>query len=90
MVLQADSNRGSMMTDGEKSSLQNSEDGKTLLSVDGSSTKEDSASSAIVGRSTGPRTQLGKQRSKHNARKHGIFSSAVVLEGESRRNTMPY
>jgi hypothetical protein len=32
---------------------------------------------------TGPRTALGgKERSKHNALKHGIFSKIVVLEGE--------
>jgi hypothetical protein len=33
---------------------------------------------------TGPRTELGKERSKHNARTHGIFSNVVVLESESR------
>ncbi len=35
-------------------------------------------------RSTGPRTPVGKLRSKFNATKHGIFSSVVLLEGESR------
>jgi hypothetical protein len=33
---------------------------------------------------TGPRTTLGKERSKRNALKHGIFSSAALLEGEHR------
>jgi len=33
---------------------------------------------------TGPRTDLGKERSKHNARTHGIFSNVVVLESESQ------
>ena len=33
---------------------------------------------------TGPRTPEGKQRSKHNALKHGIFSGSVLLKGESR------
>jgi len=35
-------------------------------------------------RSGGPRTQEGKENSKHNALKHGIFSQVVVLQGESR------
>jgi hypothetical protein len=39
---------------------------------------------------TGPRTALGKERSKHNALKHGIFSKIVVLEGEPRSNSMLY
>lgn len=37
-----------------------------------------------VRRSTGPRTLQGKQRSKQNATRHGIFSSVVVLKGEIR------
>jgi hypothetical protein len=35
-------------------------------------------------RSTGPRTIEGKNRSKNNAAKHGIFSKVVLLPGESR------
>ena len=35
-------------------------------------------------KSTGPRTTMGKQRSKYNATKHAIFSSVVVLASESR------
>ena len=35
-------------------------------------------------RATGPRTPEGKQRSKRNALKHGIFSGSVLLKGESR------
>src|SRR6266852_6192159 len=35
-------------------------------------------------RATGPRTELGKQRSSQNAIKHGIFSEVTVLKGESR------
>ena len=34
-------------------------------------------------RSTGPRTKQGKERSKRNSLKHGIFSKALLLEGES-------
>jgi hypothetical protein len=33
---------------------------------------------------TGPRTELGKERSKRNARTHGIFSNVAVLESESQ------
>lgn len=36
-------------------------------------------------RSTGPRTERGKERSKRNSLKHGIFSKALLLEGESQR-----
>jgi hypothetical protein len=39
---------------------------------------------SVVHKATGPRTEPGKQRSKQNALKHGIFSQAVVLEWESR------
>lgn len=35
-------------------------------------------------RATGPRTRIGKQRSKHNATKHAVFSSVVVLAAESQ------
>lgn len=39
---------------------------------------------SLARRATGPRTQQGKERSKHNAVTHGIFSKAVVLKGETR------
>jgi hypothetical protein len=42
------------------------------------------ASTARAQKSGGPRTQQGKERSKHNASKFGILSKVVVLEGESR------
>jgi hypothetical protein len=32
----------------------------------------------------GPRSALGKERTKYNARTHGIFAKFVVLEGESQ------
>src|ERR1700730_13654204 len=34
-------------------------------------------------KSTGPRTQAGKQRAKFNATTHGIFAKAIVLKNES-------
>ena len=39
---------------------------------------------ATVRRATGPRTAQGKEKSKHNALKHGIFSQSVLMKGESR------
>ncbi len=42
------------------------------------------ARAAKTRKGTGPRTELGKERSKHNARTHGIFSNVVVLESESQ------
>jgi hypothetical protein len=36
------------------------------------------------GQATGPRTELGKQRSSRNAIRHGIFSESTLLKGESR------
>src|ERR1700682_6504753 len=50
----------------------------------GKSTARGPGSTSIVRKTTGPRTQLGKERSKHNAVKHGIFSKVVVLKGESQ------
>ena len=41
-------------------------------------------STSLVRKATGPRTQRGKNRSKHNAVTHGIFSKVVVLKGESQ------
>lgn len=41
-------------------------------------------SSSLSRQSTGPRTLGGKERSKHNAIKHGIFSKVVVLKDEPR------
>jgi hypothetical protein len=41
-------------------------------------------STASAQKSGGPRTQQGKENSKLNATKHGIFSKVVVIEGESR------
>src|SRR6266404_6854829 len=41
-------------------------------------------SSDVCSSDLGPRTPQGKERSKFNARKHGLFSTAVLLQGESR------
>jgi hypothetical protein len=60
--------RNSKMKSGSKTAAQ------TVTKVNNSARKK----------SGGPRTALGKTRSKYNARKHGIFSKFVVLEGESQ------
>jgi hypothetical protein len=39
---------------------------------------------SVVRGATGPRTQRGKQKSKQNALKHGIFSKVVLLREEPR------
>lgn len=50
----------------------------------GAATAENVASSSShTHRGTGPRTSQGKERSKFNARKHGLFSKAVLLPDES-------
>jgi hypothetical protein len=52
---------------------------------DGSeSLKETKSRSMSPRKSTGPRTEQGKQRSKNNALRHGVFSQVVVLKGESQ------
>jgi hypothetical protein len=43
-----------------------------------------SSSSPLARRAGGPRTSKGKERSKHNALKHGLFSKAVLLKDEPR------
>ena len=37
-----------------------------------------------AGKSTSPKTQRGKEHSKHNALKHGIFSQVVLLKEDPR------
>lgn len=41
-------------------------------------------SASIERMATGPRTPQGKERSKHNALTHGIFSKVALLKGESK------
>jgi hypothetical protein len=50
-----------------------------------SNTSRKAASQPVVLRkSTGPRTERGKERSKRNSIKYGIFSDIVVLRSESK------
>ena len=44
---------------------------------------DSSHSVTLIRRTAGPRTRQGKERSKHNALKHGVFSKQVVLPDES-------
>jgi hypothetical protein len=46
--------------------------------------RNQSEPSPVKTRSTGPRTEAGKNRSKQNSLKHGILSKSVVLKGESQ------
>jgi len=48
------------------------------------SAKVEPIDQASIHKSTGPRTPQGKQRSKYNALKHGIYSKAPLLKDESR------
>ena len=45
---------------------------------------EKTIATSVAGTATGPRTSAGKEKSKRNAVKHGIFSGVVVLKEESR------
>jgi hypothetical protein len=47
-------------------------------------TKKKTSPTALARTATGPRTPQGKERSKHNALKHGILSKAVLLKDEPR------
>src|SRR6266446_491640 len=47
------------------------------------SAKVEPIDQASLHKSTGPRTPQGKQRSKYNALKHGIYSKAPLLKDES-------
>ena len=50
----------------------------------GATTQNGAVSVSLARRGGGPRTVLGKLRSKCNARKHAIFAEVVVLPSESR------
>lgn len=63
------------------------------VAMDRSSTEDSNEGSApntvsnvtsMVRRGSGPRTTLGKERSKHNALKHGVFSKVVLLKDEPK------
>jgi hypothetical protein len=71
--------------------MQNSEN--TLAVLNPTLASENAAASSTPGSdaqrsrrsgATGPRTAQGKERSKRNAIKHGIFSQVALLKGESR------
>jgi hypothetical protein len=51
---------------------------------DGGELVQKNASSIPTRKATGPRTSAGKDRIKHNALKHEIFSKVALLKNESR------
>jgi hypothetical protein len=61
------------------------EEGKTaeIMSID-QANADNNIRQKRSGQATGPRTELGKQRSSQNAIRHGIFSEAILLKGESQ------
>jgi hypothetical protein len=72
-------------TAGQSDNVKNSERGVNNSPGNGSGTaaKESVAtSSSRIRRATGPRTKEGKEKSKHNALKHRIFASVILLDTE--------
>jgi hypothetical protein len=75
------------MTDEQNKNLENSESEVIDQPTDGSApaiAAESAPPLPLARRSPGPRTHKGKERSKRNSTKHGIFSQVVVLPDESR------
>ena len=62
-----------------KTAIEFSVSGKAPVSQSGQPTDERDAA-----KRGGPKTQNGKEKSKHNALKHGIFSQVLLLKGEPR------
>ncbi len=60
------------------------ENGDQVVTIDYPNEGTNSCEVTHPGKTTGPRTELGKGRSSRNAIKHGIFSKAILLNGESR------
>jgi hypothetical protein len=52
--------------------------------MSGEKSPSNAVSSSLSRRATGPRTRQGKEISRRNALKHGIYSGRVLLKGESR------
>jgi hypothetical protein len=80
---------GSLATTGTElvvPSRQEREQGKTadVRMIDCTNEHSNGRDKILSGKATGPRTELGKQRSSRNAIRHGIFSEAILLKGESR------
>ena len=47
------------------------------------SSKQLQANRVNAGKSTGPRTQVGKARSRLNSRKHGLTAKTLIIVGEN-------
>jgi hypothetical protein len=62
-----------------------SQEERKHLGSDESSTSSAAPMCSPKRRATGPRTSMGKERSRRNAVTHGIFADAVLLGSESRK-----
>jgi hypothetical protein len=76
-----------MTIQGQTENIETCESERIDLLTNGSNAapaKKGARGGTLVGRSTGPRTRQGKDTSKKNALKYGIFSQVVVLKSESQ------
>ena len=55
-----------------------------VVTIDYTNEQTNGRHESLPGKATGPRTEFGKERSSRNAIRHGIFSEAILLKGESR------
>lgn len=60
------------------------EDDESSFDTEPTMTASGHTPSPVARKATGPRTAMGKATSRRNALKFGIFSNAIVLDGESR------
>ncbi|MFI5072645.1 MAG: hypothetical protein ACHP8A_17330 [Terriglobales bacterium] len=77
-LMNSDPPSGPMPTTVESQPIQ---DGHPELVIPGGTKAKATSASSTA---TGPRTRQGKERSKYNAIKHGIFSNLPFLHGESK------
>jgi hypothetical protein len=76
-----------MTTAGKNENLENPERKMSQAAGNrsiGEKPQSDATASSLARTGTGPRTPMGKERSKYNALKHGIFSQVALLKNEPR------
>ena len=77
--------RNEIPGDESRTEVEPSEKEPLVLAGETPPTLKELETKATRARGGGPRTRLGKEKSKYNSLKHGIFSRSVVLKGEPRR-----